>query len=337
MTTQSVEATPPSAFAPRLILLLGWSFLLLMVAYLLNNVLTFWLGWPGLGPSYGGPPANGGGGGAALSYVQLALYGAALAVAAWLAFGRDGSFRAEARMVNDFNTYFIRGCFWAVLLIGVADAVVSFMRIEEFMEPVLGETISSALRFPNGRALYLHTPLGLLGFVLAAFTRTLGFHWLALFVVIAELLIVVGRFVFSYEQAFMADLVRFWYSALFLFASAYTLLEDGHVRVDVIYSGFGDKAKGYVNAIGAVVLGALLCWTILLVGTWGKANIINAPILAFEVTQSSFGAYVKYLMAGFLGVFAVSMMIQFVVALFDGVADIREEPGRREPTGASAQ
>ena len=30
----------------------------------------------------------------------------------------------------------------------------------------------------------------------------------------------------------MGDLVRFWYAALF-FASAYTLKEDGHVRVDV--------------------------------------------------------------------------------------------------------
>lgn len=36
----------------------------------------------------------------------------------------------------------------------------------------------------------------------------------------------------------MADLVRFWYAALFLFASAYTLLEEGHVRVDVFYAGF---------------------------------------------------------------------------------------------------
>jgi len=39
-------------------------------------------------------------------------------------------------------------------------------------------------------------------------------------------MIVISRFIFSYEQAFMADLVRFWYGALFLFASAYTLLED---------------------------------------------------------------------------------------------------------------
>ena len=59
--------------------------------------------------------------------------------------------------------------------------------------------------------------------------------------VAAELLIVISRFIFSYEQAFMADLVRFWYGALFLFASAYTLLEEGHVRVDVLYAAFKDR------------------------------------------------------------------------------------------------
>ena len=68
-----------------------------------------------------------------------------------------------------------------------------------------------------------------LSLIIAYFTRTLGFIWLALLIVVAELQIVVARFVFSYEQAFMADLVRFWYGAMFLFASAYTLLAEGHV------------------------------------------------------------------------------------------------------------
>ena len=74
---------------------------------------------------------------------------------------------------------------------------------------------------------WVHVPLIVVGFVLALFTRTLGFPWLALLIVAAELLIVISRFVFSYEQALMGDLVRYWYAALFLFASAYTLLRRG--------------------------------------------------------------------------------------------------------------
>ena len=52
-----------------------------------------------------------------------------------------------------------------------------------------------------------------------------------------------------------------------------------------------------------------------------KSAIIASPLINFEVSQSGFGMYVKYLMAGFLGVFAVTMMVQFVSYLFEAVAD----------------
>ena len=172
-------------------------------------------------------------------------------------------------------------------------------------------------------------PLIALSLVVAAFTRTLGFTWLALLVVLAELQIVVSRFVFSYEQAFMGDLVRFWYGGLFLFASAHTLLEDGHVRVDVLYAGFTERTKGLVNAAGALILGIPLCWVVLAIGFGQRSSIIASPLLAFEVTQAGFGMYVKYLLAGFLAIFAASMMIQFASTVLEGVADYRGEPGKR--------
>jgi TRAP-type mannitol/chloroaromatic compound transport system permease small subunit len=184
------------------------------------------------------------------------------------------------------------------------------------------------------RGLWVHLPAMLIGIAIATVTRTLGFFWLALLVVGAELLIVFSRFVFSYEQPYMADLVRFWYAALFLFASAYTLLDDGHVRVDVLYANFRRRTRGKVNAVGSVLLGITLCWTILFVGMWTKSSIIVSPILVFETTQTGFGMYVKYFMAGFLAVYGISMMVQFVSYMFESVADWREEPGGR--TGDSA-
>jgi len=201
--------------------------------------------------------------------------------------------------------------------------------VEAMLEQVVGAALANELGNPQSRVPYVHLPLMVLSFVVALFTRTLGFQWLALLVVMAELLIVFSRFIFSYEQAFMADLVRFWYAALFLFASAYTLLEDGHVRVDVLYAGFRQRARGRVNALGSVLLGMTLCWTVLLIGFWNKSSIIISPILVFETTQTGFGMYVKYFMAGFLGVFGVSMMLQFVSYLFESVADWRNEPGGR--------
>jgi len=195
---------------------------------------------------------------------------------------------------------------------------------------VVGQDLATQLGRSKFRGPYVHIPLVFLGFVVGAFIKHIAFTWLAFLVVIAELLIVITRFVFSYEQAFQGDIVRFWYAALFLFASAYTLFEDGHVRVDVLYSKFSSKTKGIVNSYGSILLGMTLCWCILLLGMWDKTNVIVNPMLSYESAQSGFGMYTKYWLASFLAIFAISMMIQFSSYLFESYADYKNEDGKRE-------
>ncbi len=307
----------------------GWIMLAVLAAFVLNNYLTYWQDLPGIAPIFGG--AANGSLSLAWAWGQLAIYGL-LIVWAILHVGRTKAttLREDSLRISNINAYLIRAMFFAVLIVGMVDAVISFLRVEELLPAVVGADLANDFGKSQLRGAYVHMPLIALSFVIAAFTRTLGFTWLALLVVAAELIIVIGRFVFSYEQAFLADLVRFWYAALFLFASAYTLLEEGHVRVDVFYAAFSSRIKGRVNAVGTLLLGMTLCWTILIIGMGGKQNIINSPILSYETTQAGFGLYVKYLMAGFLGVFAVSMLIQFTSYFLDAIADMRGEPGGRD-------
>jgi TRAP-type mannitol/chloroaromatic compound transport system permease small subunit len=208
--------------------------------------------------------------------------------------------------------YIIRLSFWSVLLIGFIDMVISFLRVENFLGFWVGEQLEQQLGRPIFRGTYVHYPLIFMSAILAIRFRSISFPWLAVMVVLAEFLIVITRFVFSYEQAYMGDIVRFWYAALFLFASASTLVEEGHVRVDVLYAGFSRRTKAWIDSIGCMMLGIPICWVILMHGLGGRGNSINSPLLSFEVSQSGYGMYVNYLMAGFLVVFAVSMMIQFV-------------------------
>lgn len=294
----------------------------LTFAYVLNDYLTVWRGWPGAGALAAGAFD-------ALVLIQAAIYLAVILLAvAYVARTPGKALRADAARLSGVVQFMIRAAFWAVLLIGVVDAVISLLRVEGALNLLLGPEIGALMDFNESRGPLVHYPLVLVGIVLAALTRgMLGFQWLALLVVLAELSIVLSRFIFSYEQAFMGDLVRFWYAALFLFASAYTLAQDGHVRVDVFYSRFSDRAKGRVNAIGTVLLGIVFCWTVLFMGMSTRSSIINAPLVSFEITQSGFGLYVKYLMAAFLGVFAVSMMVQFCAFLLESVADWRGDPG----------
>ena len=309
----------------------GWSVAALTCCYIVNIYLSYWHGWPGAFVALERAGAAGPlGMTQALSYPAVIL---ASAVGAWMTRGR--TLRLDSTFFMLASRYLIRACYWAVILVGIADMVVSFLRVEGLLTGLVGEQLSTALGRPQFRGTTVHIPLVIAAFVIAAVTRSLGFVWLALLVVVAEMQIVLTRFIFSYEQAFQGDLVRFWYAALFLFASAYTLLEDGHVRVDVLYAGLSSRMRGLINALGSALLGLPLCWVILLTGMWSKSSIIISPLLAFEVTQSGFGMYVKYLMAGFLGVFAVTMMFQFISYLLESVADYRDEPGRRDAGGST--
>ena len=229
--------------------------------------------------------------------------------------------------------YIIRFAFWSVFLVGLADTIISLLRVENFLLPLVGESLDDTLGLATKRGLYVHYPLIAISLVIAWFSRSLGFTWLAFLVVLAEFFIVLSRFIFSYEQAYMGDLVRFWYAALFLFASAYTLYDNGHVRVDVLYARFKPRKKAWVNAIGTMLLGLPLCWTILHYGMGTKQSSLISPIITFEVSQSGYGLYVKYLMAGFLIVFAVSMAIQFVSLFLSSCAYLFNEKDAPMPAG----
>ncbi|MEJ6707907.1 MAG: TRAP transporter small permease subunit [Amylibacter sp.] len=305
--------------------LVGWTMLAVLAAYLINNVLD-------VGFEYGRATTFITEGNTA-ALVPLLVYAATIGLGIFYVFStRQVALRWDAHIIHKFNVYIIRACFWSVLLVGIVDTGIAFMRVEDLWGSVISPDMVSSLksaRFVGGS---IHIPLIITGFVIALFTRTLGFTWLALLIVAAELAIVVTRFVFSYEQAFMGDLVRYWYAALFLFASAYTLFDEGHVRVDVLYAGFTDKTRGFVNAVGSLFLGASTCWIILALGINGKQSMINSPILNFEVTQSGGnGLFVKYQMAGFLAIFAITMLIQFTSYFLEAVADFRNEPGHRKP------
>jgi TRAP-type mannitol/chloroaromatic compound transport system permease small subunit len=312
----------------------AWCMVAAVFAFVVNNYLDFWRDWPGASAAIAGAKP----GTAVLAWLQIALYVLSLAAAiGYVQMTPAPALRPDSEKIFAITAYIVRAAFWAVLLIGVADLVVSFLRVEGFLPGLFGDQLAIDLGKSSFRGVWVHFPMIVIGIIIATFNRGLGFHWLALLVVAAEMLIVISRFIFSYEQAFMADLVRFWYAALFLFASAYTLLEEGHVRVDVLYAVFTDRTKGIVNAIGCVLLGVSLCWVILIYGMGSSSTIINGPLLSFEVTQTGFGAYVKYWMAGYLAIFAITMLLQFSGYFLESVADFRGEPGKRQletsPTG----
>ena len=299
----------------------SYSILATTFVFLINNVLTVWFDWPGvknLFSHYGlfgfkklSKPLSD----SVLNFAFLQLFFYLISIFLAIFYVNRSikqTLTADSEILNKITAYIIRSSFWAVLIVGVADLIISFMVVEKLVEPLFGEYFKIKLAIPAFRITFIHFPLILISFVVGYFTRSVGFIWLAVLVVASEFFIVLSRFIFEYEQAFQGDLVRFWYSALYLFASAYALIHEGHVRVDVLYTGFSERKKAWTNSIGSLILGIPLCLIVLFLGMGGKASIINGPVISFEITQQgSNGLYLLYLMAVYLAVFAVSMLIQF--------------------------
>ena len=303
----------------RYLRILSSSKLAFTLAFLINNILTVWVDWPGVKKIFShyelfgfkqkalqGSELNYG-------YLQIGIYLICIAGVILYVFKTySQTLEHDSEILSKFSAYLVRSSFWAVFLVGVADFIISFMVVERLWEAIFSPEVKAFMVKAPERITFIHFPIILGSFIIGYFTKSVGFIWLAVLVVLSEFVIVLSRFIFSYEQAFQGDLVRFWYAALYLFASAYALIHEGHVRVDVLYSSFSERKKAWTNSIGSALLGVPLCLIVIFYGLNGKASIINGPVVAFEVTQQgSNGLYLLYLMAVYLAVFAVTMLLQF--------------------------
>lgn len=97
--------------------------------------------------------------------------------------------------------------------------------------------------------------------------------WLLVVMVVVQFIIVFARYVFSEGSRAAQDSIIMMHAFIFMLAAAYTLGEDKHVRVDVIYRKLGERGKAWVNMLGVVFLLWPMCGFIL----WqSQFNVIHS-------------------------------------------------------------
>lgn len=91
---------------------------------------------------------------------------------------------------------------------------------------------------------------------------------------------VVLRYVFNTSFVFMAELEWHLFSFIFLLGAGFTLLHDGHVRVDVVYSVLDRKRRALINLVGVVLFLVPSCFLVL-------KTTIPWVITAYQVGETS--------------------------------------------------
>ena len=74
--------------------------------------------------------------------------------------------------------------------------------------------------------------------------------WLTLAMVIVTCAVVVARYVFSFGSIALQETVMYLHGMVFLTGIAFTLKEQGHVRVDVLHERFSERTRALIDILG---------------------------------------------------------------------------------------
>ncbi|MEO1864230.1 MAG: hypothetical protein ABGX98_00610, partial [Pseudomonadota bacterium] len=141
---------------------------MLGLLFLLNNYLIFWQDWPGVLALFSNwlnsdadslPRAV-----QTQGWLQVGGWIILIIGVAFYVRGRKNlPLRIDADRLARSAAFIVRGCFWGLVLIGVVDIFISFLRVEDWLKIWVGDDLAKSLGRPIFRGSYVHYPLLLLG------------------------------------------------------------------------------------------------------------------------------------------------------------------------------
>jgi len=137
------------------------------------------------------------------------------------------------------------------------------------------------------------------------------FAWLALGAVAVCFTVVVQRYVFSTTYLWMQDLYVWLNGAMFMAVGGYTLLIDGHVRVDVLYRPAGLRRKAVMDMVGVLLFLLPFC---AVVWVWGYEYVERAWML-HEASENPGGMPGLYILKSFILLFIALVGLQGIAML----------------------
>jgi TRAP-type mannitol/chloroaromatic compound transport system permease small subunit len=156
--------------------------------------------------------------------------------------------------------------------------------------------------------------------------------WLVLGLVLVQLLVVLLRYVYGIGSIKLQESILYMHGTLFLAGAAYTLLQDGHVRVDIIYRGAGKRLRAFIDLLGSLVL---------LLPSVGLIGYVSFPYVerawrALEGSKETSGIHAVFLLKSVLLVFVVTLFLQGLAMAIRAFAALTGREGARADKAESA-
>lgn len=130
--------------------------------------------------------------------------------------------------------------------------------------------------------------------------------WLTLAMVVTTFAVVLLRYLFSSGWIAMQESIGWMHAAVFMLGAAYTLREEGHVRVDIFYRKMGPRGRAWVDLLGFLLLLLPVCGFIFWI-SW--AYVASAWAIA-EGSREAGGLPGIYLLKSLLLLLPLLLLLQ---------------------------
>jgi TRAP-type mannitol/chloroaromatic compound transport system permease small subunit len=130
--------------------------------------------------------------------------------------------------------------------------------------------------------------------------------WLTLAIVIITFTVVVLRYLFNTGSIALQESITYLHATLFMLGAAWTLKQDGHVRVDIFYSKQNRRTRAWTDLLGTLLLLFPVCGFIL----FSSLDYVAASWSVHEGSQEAGGLDAVFLLKTAIPVMAVLLILQ---------------------------
>ncbi|SMF18129.1 TRAP-type mannitol/chloroaromatic compound transport system, small permease component [Tistlia consotensis] len=154
----------------------------------------------------------------------------------------------------------------------------------------------------------------------------LGVAWLTLFMVLVQFILVLMRYVFGIGSIMTQESLIYAHGFLFMIVAGYTLMQGGHVRVDIFYRSAPARRKAVVDIFGVFALLIPVCC---LIWAYSLPYVVSSWQI-LEGSRETSGIPGIFLLKTSMLIFVVLVVLQGIALAFRSMlvlAGLREDAG----------
>ena len=154
--------------------------------------------------------------------------------------------------------------------------------------------------------------------------------WLSITMVVVQFAVVIMRYVFGISSLMMQESIIYMHGILFMVGAGYTLLHDGHVRVDIFYRDASVRRKAIVDMLGSLLLLLPIVYLIFI----AALPYVQQSWASLEGSPETSGIPAVYLLKSVILVFCVllgaqgvSLFLKSLITIMGGTPTVTHDDG----------